>query len=78
MDGDGELLQVVDRLRACGRSANLLDGRQQQTNQDGDDGDHDQQFDERERSTAVRKATMHGPTPRKKVVATETPVESVG
>jgi hypothetical protein len=38
------------RARAGGRLADLLDSRQQQADQDGDDRDHDEQFDEGERT----------------------------
>ena len=51
VQGEADLLQVVLALHAGGGLADLLDGGQQQADQDGDDGDHDQQFDERERST---------------------------
>ena len=43
-----QLLQVVDALRASGGLARRLDGGQEQRDQDGDDGDHDQQLDQRE------------------------------
>src|SRR5262249_53153432 len=46
--GQGDLLEVVLALHAGGGLADLLDGGQQQTNQDGDDRDHDEQFDQRE------------------------------
>ena len=47
MQGESQLLQVVATLRPAGRFAGLLDRRQQQGNQHGDDGDHHQQFDQR-------------------------------
>ena len=45
-----DLLEVVLALRACGRFADLLHGRNEQPDQDGDDGDDDEQFNQRERS----------------------------
>ena len=51
VQGDAELLQVVDALRAAGRLARRLHGRQQQGDQDGDDRDHHQQLDQRETMT---------------------------
>jgi hypothetical protein len=45
---DGKLLQVVAALHASGGLANLLHGRQQKPDQDGDDGDDHKQFDESE------------------------------
>src|SRR5439155_15888558 len=47
---------VVGTLAAGGRLADLLDGRQQEADQDGDDRDHHQQLDERKRlPTATRR-----------------------
>jgi hypothetical protein len=43
-----QLFQIVLALRTPGGFAGLLDGRQQQRNQHGDDGDDHQQFDESE------------------------------
>ena len=48
VEGEADLLEVVGALQARGRIADLLDGGQQQADQDGDDGDHHQQFDQRE------------------------------
>jgi hypothetical protein len=45
---EGLLLQVVRTLRAGRGFPHLLHGGQQQTNQDGNDGNHDQQLDQRE------------------------------
>jgi hypothetical protein len=52
--GEADLLEVVGALDACGRFADFLHGRQQQSNQDGNDGDHHQQLDQRE-ATPVTK-----------------------
>src|SRR5207249_1723110 len=43
-----DLLEVVARLHAGGGLAHLLHCGQQQADQDGNDGNHHQQFDERE------------------------------
>src|SRR5690606_24823647 len=42
-----DLLQVVAALGAAGGLSCLLDGRQQQRNQDRDDRDHHEQFNQR-------------------------------
>jgi len=49
-----ELLHVVDALRTAGRLAGRLDGGQEQADQDGNDGDHHQEFDQRETATCRR------------------------
>src|SRR5262245_51001658 len=48
VDREPDLLEIVLALRAGGRLANFLNGRQQEADQDGDDGDYDQQLDQRE------------------------------
>ena len=53
LDRQGELFEVVDALGSAGRLTHLLHGRQEQADEDGNDGDHDEQFDERE-GTAAR------------------------
>jgi len=60
--GQAELLEVVGALHACGGLSDLLDGGQQQADEDGDDGDHHQQLDQRER-TARRGGTVLHETP---------------
>src|SRR5262249_53453730 len=45
---EAHLLEVVGALGARGRLAHLLDGGQQQADEDGDDGYHHQQLDQRE------------------------------
>ena len=47
-DAEANLLQVVGALGPTGRLAGRLYRGEQQSNQDGDDGDDDQQFDEGE------------------------------
>ena len=48
VQGQADLLEVVDALGAAGGLAGRLHGRQQQADQDGDDRDHHQQLDQRE------------------------------
>ncbi len=61
MNGQAELLEVVGALGAAGGLPRRLDGRQQQCDQDGDDGDDDQQFDQREAATSRRApGPLHG------------------
>jgi len=48
VQGNADLLQVVLAPDAGGCFAHLLDGRQEQADQDGNDGDDHQQLDERE------------------------------
>ena len=48
VDGQADLLEVVRALHPVGGLADLLDRGQQQADQDGDDGDHHQQLDQRE------------------------------
>ena len=47
------LLEVVGALHAGRGLADLLNGRQEQTDQDRDDGDDDEEFDEREGTPAT-------------------------
>lgn len=49
--GERKLLEVVHALRATRGLASRLHGREQQRDQDGDDGNHDQKLNEREAST---------------------------
>src|SRR5262249_36988212 len=49
VSGQGDLLEVVGALDACGGLADLLDRRQEQPDEDGNDGDDHQQLDQRER-----------------------------
>jgi hypothetical protein len=48
VDAEAHLVQVVGALGACGRLAGLLHRGDEQADQDGDDGDHHQQLDQRE------------------------------
>jgi hypothetical protein len=57
--GQAQLLQIVGALQAGGGLADLLDGGQEQADEDGDDGDHHQQLDQRESDTMLT-ACCHG------------------
>src|SRR5207244_3539484 len=52
VQGEADLVEVVAARRLLGRFADFLNGRHQQPDQHGDNGDHHQQLDERE--TAAR------------------------
>jgi len=52
--GQRDLLEVVGALDAGGGLAHLLDGGQQEADEDGDDGDHHQQLDQREAGLSQR------------------------
>ncbi len=56
VQGEPDLFEVVGALGAGGRFPDLLDGREQQADEDRDDGDHNEQLDQREG------ATLHGRT----------------
>ena len=42
VEGEAQLLEVVFALGPAGRLTDLLHGRQEQADQDGDNGDHDE------------------------------------
>ena len=44
--GEADLLQIVNTLGTAGRLAGRLHGGQEQSDQDGNDGDHDQELDQ--------------------------------
>ena len=48
MQGEADLLEVVDALRPAGGLAGRLHGGQQQGDEDRNDGDHDQELDQGE------------------------------
>jgi hypothetical protein len=54
VDRQPDLLQVVGTLHPGSGLPNLLHGWQEQADQDGNDGDHHQQLDQREASTAPK------------------------
>jgi hypothetical protein len=56
------LLQIVRTLRASGGFACRLNGRQEQSHQNPNDGDHHQQFNKRETSSSSQ---SHGVSPTK-------------
>ncbi len=47
VQGQANLLEIVDALRACSGLADFLNGRQEQADEDGNDGDDHQQLDQR-------------------------------
>src|SRR5262249_22531506 len=55
------LLEVVGAGGACGGLTHLLDGRQQQADEDGDDGDDDEQLDQRKRRPTTGPDWTHEP-----------------
>src|SRR5262249_26194868 len=57
--GEADLLEVVGALGAGGSGADLLDGGEQQADEDGDDGDHHQNLDQRERRGPVPGSGRH-------------------
>src|SRR5690606_37952103 len=54
-----DLLEVVSAGGSACRFTGLLDGGQQQCNEDGDDGDDDQEFDQRESDTGRGAFAVH-------------------
>jgi len=52
VERQAQLLHVVGALGTSGGFSRRLDSRQQQGDQNRDDGDHDQQLDQREATTA--------------------------
>jgi len=59
--GQPQLLEVVRALGSPGRFARRLHGGQEQRDQDGNDRDHDQQFDQSK--SAHGAVSWHGYTP---------------
>src|SRR5262249_45829677 len=62
--GDGDLLEVVLAPHAGGGLADLLDGGQEQADEDGDDGYHHQQLDQREGAPSGTVRRAHGSDPQ--------------
>jgi len=63
VERQAHLLEVVRRLHACGGLADLLHGGDEQADEDGDDGDHYQQLDQREAAERSEEAKVwHGGT----------------
>src|SRR5262249_35136255 len=61
--GGGQLMEVVAARCAAGGLAHLLDSRDKQGDQDGDDRDNDEQLDERE-AAPEQTRRAHGTPPR--------------
>src|SRR5262249_55156210 len=59
--------KVVGTLHAGRRLADLLDGGQEQADEDGDDGDHHQQLDQRKRLPDRVSIPGHGKPPHERV-----------
>jgi hypothetical protein len=51
---DSDLFEVVAALGATGGLTRRLDGRQEQGDQNGDDGNHDEQLNQREATPSLR------------------------
>jgi hypothetical protein len=64
VQGEADLLEVVDALGASGGLAGRLDGGQQQRDQHGDDRNHDQELDQGECTSS------HGLNPPRKGLTT--------
>ena len=66
-DSQANVAEVVGRLDVVGGFAYFLYGAHHEAHQDGDDGDHHQEFDQRETCTLVRTHfgthLTHGITP---------------
>src|SRR5262249_36159960 len=62
--GQADLLEVVGALGAGGSLADLLDGGQEQADEDRDDRNHHQQLDQRERTPGPGQAGPDGPPGR--------------
>src|SRR5262249_40746495 len=60
VQGEADLFEVVLGRGPASRLADFLDGRHQQADEDGYDGDHHQQFDERETAPAAKSGTESG------------------
>jgi hypothetical protein len=61
MHGDADLLEVVLALRSGSSLADLLDRREQKTNEDRDDRDDDQKLNQRETAAPLgRRTGFHG------------------
>jgi hypothetical protein len=50
MQGDADLLEVVETAHPIGRLADPLNGGKQQRHQQANDGNYDEQFNQRESS----------------------------
>ena len=66
VQAESDLLEVVEALHPGGSGPDLLDGREEQADQDCDDRNDDQQLDEREGGSD---AATNGSTPKDNVAA---------
>src|SRR5690348_16887347 len=64
VDGQSELFEIVAALHAGGGLADLLHRGQQETDEDGNDGDHHQELDQRE--TSAYATEEHGGPPKQR------------
>src|SRR5205823_1066423 len=60
VQGEANLLEVVLALNASGGLAHFLHGGHQQADQDGDDGNHDEQLDQRKGGTPAHGSISGG------------------
>src|SRR5207248_1212311 len=74
VDGEGDLLEVVEALGPGRGGADLLDRGQQQPDKDGDDGDDDEQFDQRKSGAFAE----HDPSSRERWPTNQRPPGLVG
>src|SRR5262249_14666483 len=68
----GKLLHVVLALRALGRLADLLHRGQQQADENGDDGNHHQQLDQRKRRSSHGRGAHAVPPQDQNVIVGQT------
>ena len=61
---DAELFQIIAAFHPVGGLTNLLDGGQQEADQDGDDGDHYQQLNQGESRSAIHRQSSYGNFPQ--------------
>jgi len=59
VERQADLFEVVKAAHPVSGLADLLDGRQQQAHEYGDDGDDDEQLNQRERATGAGTGTRH-------------------
>ena len=59
VQGQADLLEIIQATRPVGGFAHLLNRRQQETDKDSDDRDHHQQFDQREARSLRYSRSFH-------------------
>jgi hypothetical protein len=67
MQGQADLLEVIQAAHARRSGPHLLDGGQQQADQDRDDGDDHQQLDQREATSSSSLPPVSDPGPAQSV-----------